>query len=568
MAGGADDGYHDLTMTPSLDPVLEQKTTPWSARLSAVEWACLAVGAVVLVLFRLHAFDLPLETDECNYAYIGQRLLAGDRLYVDVWDHQPFGVFALFAGAIALGGDAPEVFRWLAVGFSLISLGLINAIVRRCGNAGAAILATVLFAFVSSDPGTAGEGCNREIYMNTCILAAWYLALRAGGRPGWLIFAAGLALAIGSSVKTIVAVHWLLLAPWIVWAAWRTASPDTRRRSTVLAVVLFVAGPAIFWLAALGYFAGTGRGDEFVDAVFLFNLSYSGGGEGFFARFVEFFTPDRHPFIFDSAWPIWLGGVAALLWLAVEAVARRNLQALAILLLNAASYLAICLPAQFWPHYYYLLVPNLVIALALGIGGLIEWLRAPESRLPGGVRRGAVVVVGIIFPLGLLATEYRDYLHQPPFGITVKRYNSRDFWGRAHGENVRRLTNPEDEIFVFGSDTAVYYYSQRRCASRYTMITGLKSGYGGAARRQATLLEELEEHPPRLILVLFDEPPFDGWLAFLNEYYGEAIGGDRHDRTGHYIMFVYARKDQPVEDFDWDWDRSQVGGWNLGDRPN
>ena len=64
------------------------------------EWLAVAVAAAVLVCFRLHAFDLPLEADESNYAYIGSRLLEGDRLYVDVWDHQPFGVFTLFAGII------------------------------------------------------------------------------------------------------------------------------------------------------------------------------------------------------------------------------------------------------------------------------------------------------------------------------------------------------------------------------------------------------------------------------------------------------------------------------------
>lgn len=68
---------------------------------SWVDWVCLAVAGVVLIVFRLHAFDLPLEADECNYACIGGRLLAGDRLYVDVWDHQPFGIFVLFAGLIA-----------------------------------------------------------------------------------------------------------------------------------------------------------------------------------------------------------------------------------------------------------------------------------------------------------------------------------------------------------------------------------------------------------------------------------------------------------------------------------
>ena len=170
----------------------------------AIAWIVLAAAAVVLVAFRLHAFDLPLETDECNYIYIGSRLLAGDSLYVDVWDHQPFGVFVLFAGVIGLLGDAPEVFRWMTTAFSLASLLLIFAILRRVAGAGAAVAGAMLFALVSSDPGTAGEGCNREIYMKTLILAAWYLALRAPAKPGWSIFGSGCALALASALKTIV----------------------------------------------------------------------------------------------------------------------------------------------------------------------------------------------------------------------------------------------------------------------------------------------------------------------------------------------------------------------------
>ena len=89
---------------------------PAGSRAGAVEAAGLIAALLVLVVFRLHGFGLPLETDECNYAYIGGRLLEGDRLYVDVWDHQPPGVFVLFAGVIAVFGGEDVVFRWMATG--------------------------------------------------------------------------------------------------------------------------------------------------------------------------------------------------------------------------------------------------------------------------------------------------------------------------------------------------------------------------------------------------------------------------------------------------------------------
>ena len=166
-----------------------------------------------------------------------------------------------------------------------------------------------------------------------------------------------------------------------------------------------------------------------------------------------------------------------------------------------------------------------------------------------------------VVPVLLLSSEYGGYLRQPPFGITVNRYNSRDFWGRAQGENVLRVTEPTDSVFVFGNEAEIYYYSGRRCASRYTMITGLQSGHAGAEQRRAELLEELERCKPRIIMVLFDEKPFDGWLAFLERHYGEAVGVDRHDMNDKLIMLIFARKDQPIEPIDWNWDRSAVGGW-------
>ena len=522
------------------------------------------MAGAILVAFRLHAFDLPLETDECNYIYIGSRLLAGDRLYVDVWDHQPFGVFVLLAGVIALFGDGPGAFRWMAVLFSLASLGLIHAVVRRCAGRGAAITAAFLFALASSDPGTAGEGCNREIYMNTLVLAAWYLALRSEGKAGGLLFASGAALAVGSSVKTILAVHWVLLASWIALAARRCPDVDRRGRSILTSLGMFAAGPALLWVAAFGYFFMTERGDEFVDAVFRFNLSYSGQAESFVERFGQFFSPPRHPFIFDSALPLWLGGVGAILWLIGDTAVHRSRRYLALLLLALGGYLAVCLPARFWPHYYYLLIPALVIALAVAVGQLVQMLRASPLAESPGIKVVAPILYAL-FPLWLFTTEYDHYLLQPPFGITVNRYNSRDFWGRAQGENVLRVTAEDDQIFVYGNEAEIYYYSKRRCASRFTMITGLQSGYEGHADRRAAMLTELEQRRPRIILVLFDEPPFEAWREFLEEHY-ERVGADLHDRTGGAIMFVFALRDRAVEPIDWNWDRSAVGGWFAGEK--
>jgi len=533
--------------------------------------AGLVAAIVILVLLRLHAFDLPMETDECNYAVIAARLLAGDRLYVDVWDHQPFGVFTLFAAVITVFGDAPHVFRWMALLFSVASLLLVFAILRRVAGRGAALLGALLFALASSDPGTGGEGCNREIYMNTLILAAWYFSLRhaslplsSGFRPLPIILS-GLCLALASTLKTIAVVHWVLLAIWIAWGTWFGMNTDRRIKAVATQLSLFALAPLLVWFAAFGYFAATDRLSEFADAVFLFNVGYSGSGEPFWMRFIRFFGPMRHPFIFDSALPLWIGAGISSIWMIYECVVHRDLNILAIGLLLLAGYVAICLPGRFWPHYYHLLLPASVLAVSITVQGCATWLRHDLHLGAYGAPMGRVFIYTLV-PFTLAVTVGRDYLFQPPFGITIKRYNSRDFWGQAQGRNVASVTDPDDTIFVFGNDASIYYYSHRRCASRYTMITGLAGGMEGSEKRRRILMAELIANPPRLILVLFDEKPFDEWLRFLDHSYGEVVGVDYHDRTGDPIMFVFARKDQPIRTIDWNWDRSAVGGWQLGER--
>lgn len=530
-----------------------------------------ALAALVLVLFRVHAFDVPLERDEGNYAYIGSRLLDGDRLYTEVWDHQPPGVFVLFAAVIAVCGDAPVVFRIHAICWSVATLVLITGYSLAIGaHRATTISGVLLWAIVSTDPGTAGDGCNREIYMNTLILAAWVLAAWiesttleakrvAIGFPLQLAtFGAGLLLGIASVMKTVVAVHWLVLVLWLTVVLWKRFDVATRFRSVLKSVILFGAGPAMLWGGTALYFAGTSRWDVFVDSVFAFNVAYADQDRDVWWRFVEFFTTPRASNIFSSALPLWICGLLGVFGLGVKSLscARSNLT----VLLVGSSFLAICLPGQFWPHYYYLAICPAVLSTAWLVGTLTDWV---SKRT--GVRQGfarvlaaapAVVVVGVV-----LVGQTAHYLLQPPLGITERRYSysARDFWARAQGENVRRVTDPGDEIFVYGDDASIYYYARRKGSSRFTMLTALRERYPGYQARREIMLAEVRDRRPRLVLVVLGEPTFPEWVEFLHSRY-DAVGFDYRDGpTFEAVFMVLADRERPIEAIDWNWDRSMVG---------
>lgn len=491
----------------------------------------------------------------------------------------------LFAGVIAVFGDAPTVFRWMGVVSSVTSLFLIYGFLRRISSGPAALLGVILFSVVSSDPGTGGEGVNREVFMNTLVLAAWWLATlwrrpgtglasfasqdsdeteTNGGRDSQArrnlaIAGAGLSLGLASLLKTNVAVYWFLLAAWIVLCASRRNS-GRHAATTLSTLAAFSIGPALLWASTFVYFAATGRLQDMVDAVFLVNLDYADTKGAFLSRFAMFFTPPRFPHVFDSAFPLWLGAGTALAWLLITSIVRRNSARLLVLVLATAAYLAVCLPGRFWPHYYFLLIPPAVIAAATCLGSIIGAISSITARRGLSPLR---FVIPVVFVAAVMTTEYRHYLSINGIEITKARYNTRDFWGRAQGRSVARVTSPEDSVFVYGNDAAIYYYSGRKCASRYTMITGLHPQMRGFEERRRRLMEDLRAARPRLILVVFDQEPFEDWKAFLNAEYGQPVGWDFHDETGKPIMFVLARKDAPVESIEWNWDRAEAAASSI-----
>ncbi len=564
--------------------------TPASARSTRLPaWLVLPLAAAALVVMRLHAFGLPLEPDECNYAYIGSRLLAGDRLYVDVWDHQPPAVFALFAAVSAIFGEGTLVFRVMSLLFSLASLMLIYDIARRQTGPFGAGVAAIAFALLSSDIGTAGEGCNREIYMNTFLLAALAALSRSTQAPEHSsraklaheptaneagsglrtqdsglspVAIAGLLLGIASALKPVVAVQWLALAIWIAWGAARRNGA----RGAVTTVILFGLGPALVWLGHFAWFAATSRLDEFVDAVFRFNIGYAGAKTSGLGRFVAFFREGKRLDIFPSAAPLWLAGLLALAALGALAARRRAARPAkasfdgALMAYALGSYAAVCLPGHSWPHYYYLLIPPLVLVVAATFGRLSNATVPQPFSLYAKPRSERLWRTLAVVWLGLVAIwQVRHYLLVPTLTLTDTRYASRDLWGWVQGLNVASVTDPDDCVLVIGSDPGVYYYAKRRCATRYTMMTGLDAQHPDHVERRANVMADLQRHRPRLILVI--DPAFPELHRFIVENYVQASPQfiDFHDeRPTEPVMQALMDRTRPVAPIDWNWHRRSV----------
>lgn len=511
----------------------------------------LLVPVALLILFRLHAFGGPLETDECNYAYIGERLLAGDRLYVDLWDHQPPGVFLLFSGLIAVIGKSETAIRAFAMVWALATCLLIYRCVRSGLGPRAAWFAALLYAFASSDPGMAGEGANREIYMNALAMGglALLLPVRRGDQavPRSLVRVglSGVLLGLASTIKTVAAAQWLCLAVALGLWQWRRERQPLRR--VALLILVFGLGPALIWAGLFLYFAATDRLTLFWEAVFAYNVGYSGLGSGILGRFGAFFTRWD---VFRTALPLWLGGAAGLIIAAVQ-WRRRAPWSVLVVAMTVGSYIATSLPGLFWNHYYLLTLPCLAILAA----ALFDAVSPAGATTPKPTNRRQVTAVAFAVTLcsALLACQALWYLLAPTDAVGFPRYRGpRMLWVRDQAAHLATVTEPDDTVFVWGrADTGMYYYADRRCASRFTMIGGLIGDDPATRQRQSLLLADLARHPPRVIVIKLSKhnPPFPDLQRFLQKHRYVSAGRD----PGR--MEVLCDVERPIPRIDWTWSR-------------
>src|SRR5262245_58655024 len=121
--------FGSLQMHYALGTMASKKRQPASKKTKGAAtavplpwWVALGVIAITYGLLRIHAVGIPLDRDEGVFGYAGQRILEGGRLYLDVVDHKPPGVFYLYALALRLFSPTPEGVHWFLHAYNFLTL--------------------------------------------------------------------------------------------------------------------------------------------------------------------------------------------------------------------------------------------------------------------------------------------------------------------------------------------------------------------------------------------------------------------------------------------------------------
>lgn len=414
--------------------------------------------------------DPNADIDEQLYSLIGNQMLHGAVPFVDLWDRKPWGLFAIFALAHAIGGSGPEAYQILAAVFTLAGATMTYFLARDAVDRGTAAGAGLLYVLMLAI--YAVYSANSEAFFLPLILAMAILVRNpdhpnAAARGLLAMFIGGLAL----QVKYTVVPQCLFFGLWVIWGQWRRGM-----RPFNLACLCAAFGVLGILPTALvaGSYAMAGNWDAFV-----------------FANFVSFF--DRLP----GPWGRWprsihlnvalflvgliLGGLNAARSKLPRPWPRHYVFALLWLL---ASAMTTFLPSTMYLYYMAAMVPGAILV------SLPLFEQRPVRRINFFVLMPSVIYLALV-----------------PYQYYISHEN------RAHMQNLADAIAPQINakrercLYVFDGPTALYEMTQSCLPTRFIYPDHLNNALERDAlgiRQEDEVARILATRPS--VIVTADEP--------------------------------------------------------------
>lgn len=222
---------------------------------------CLTILTLMMLFTRVGYFNNPLtHVDDQFYLYTGKAMLGGDLPYVDIWDRKPIGLFLIYAGMVALGGDSVIVYHLVAAAAALATSIAIFFLAKRFASDSGALRAGI--AYLALLPTMGGAGGQSPVFYNLLIAVAALLtfAAMAPSTRRWMRMAGAMALVgLAIQIKPTTLFEGAFLALVAMTYEWR----DVRSIRRVALLAAMMAGLAIApTVAAFATYAMLGHADE------------------------------------------------------------------------------------------------------------------------------------------------------------------------------------------------------------------------------------------------------------------------------------------------------------------
>ena len=452
---------------------------PATGRRQLVVMLLLATITLGAFCTRVVAIAEPLGIDQSLWASAAHGMAHGQRLYRDVWEQRPPGIYWIYEAGFRVLGSTPATVVWLDILASAATCLLLFLIAHRLSTPLTAALAAGLYAVLTMPSWLYGYGgflersvC--ETFIATCVALATYAAVGVVQRRS-LGAALVLGLAAGAAVvlKPNAGLYFPALLLWMFLYG--------GARGMVAPGIMAIAGAAVVPVVAVAWLW---RLDLLLDAriaVLDFNRYYVGQG----------FEPGGYLVNFAKAvWlriktdPLWLAGIIGAGVAVGDFVRHRSMPPLAGLasLLGGTAVLVIVVNGARLFNSYFInaLVPlSLMAAWWLGDAAMRTRLRQVIATVTVLVMLTLLISRGYVDRvLGSAAADLAQLRGQADRSAYLDRFGgyatNRGYSARANvelGDYVRARTSPDERVFLIGiSGAGVYFLSDRLTAHRFLRV--------------------------------------------------------------------------------------------------
>jgi len=416
-----------------------------------IAWTVVIAAIIAVSLIRFRLLGMPLERDEGEYAYMAQLLLKGIPPYLGAYSMKFPGIYAAYAGIIALFGHTIEGIRAGLILVNTANILLLFLLARRLIGTYGGVVAAAFYAFSSLDPNFFGLSANAEHFVTLPVLAGSLVLLKAfeSGRNRLFLLS---GLFFGAAV--VVKQHGIFFGTfgflYLLWHEHKignAAYADIAKRAAS-----FAAGAALPLAITCAMLSAAGAFDKF----WFWVVSYGSGYVNCLPSKTGFaeLAKKISKIALSPAMPIYFIALAGVFPLFTRSV--KKYAAVFIFGLLAASFLSTAQGFYFRGHYFLFILPALSILAGVAVSSL-------KGFLPCLLAVSALVY----FAYGNADVFFR----KTPVQVTRVMYGNNPFpESVAIAEHIRSTAGKNYSIAVLGSEPQIYFYLDRQASTKYAYM--------------------------------------------------------------------------------------------------
>ena len=457
-------------------------------RVEAPQFKLAALAIILLtVATRLPALFHPQPIDdEAPYSVVANEIVEGGRPYIDAVDRKPPLLFWTYAAVFEAAGK----FNWkalhsVALLWVLATMAGLYVIGRELFDQSTGLIAALLYSVFQPFASWKNLAFNGEVLMNLPLVWAWAIACRRSSSPVRPeLFIAGALLCAAFLLKQPAAIAAVPLGIYLLLPSYRMS-----RGLVLMNCVTHAAMLTAGFFSTLALVAIVLKQQGILGEAFYWTITNHAVAHVFWSKGIL----STLGFV-GACLPLLIGAVLAIrnrsgIWVG------KGAERTALFGLLGASAIGAAAGARFYPHYYIQLLPPLILMAAPYYARLwSERLEASHWLLRPAVTYGWLALTVLAFSISHWS------------GLASRRAPT------EAGKYLFEHSAPEERIFVWGHNPAIYLDAQRRPASRYILTFPL-TGYVFGGRwtnvdtskwimpgAWATLEKDFARHAPTYII--------------------------------------------------------------------